>query len=86
MTRKSKPPTTDAQEAALEAPAVLCNWFILTRQPNGVRLTIGERTSAEGKLAIRGAFFLHPDDGKALRDLLDTALDPYYAAPPKLDA
>ena len=61
-------------EIAFGEPAVLCNWFVLTRQTIGLRLALGERPTAQSKLRIRGAYLLSHADAVALRELLERAL------------
>mgnify|MGYP001290752401 CR=1 FL=1 len=78
---KGRRKVDDEQKAAVEdaelafgEPAVLCNWFVLSQQTIGFRLAFGERQSVQGKLAVRGAYFLSRADATALRDLIDRAL------------
>lgn len=70
----------DVEEAAFSVPAVLCNWFVMSRHPIGVRLALGERATADSELAVRGAYVLALQDAVVLRDLLNAALE--HSSPP----
>ncbi len=74
MAKQSKSVEESVEDVAIGVPAVLCNWFVMSRYPFAFRLALGERATANGKLLIRGAFVIAPSDLLALRNLLDAAL------------
>lgn len=80
MAKRVEAVNKDIEEAAFRVPAVLCNWFVISRHAIGVRLALGERADAGSELAVRGAYVFALQDAAVLRDLLNAALE--QAPPP----